>query len=133
MSRIFKRIENFNKAFDMFDEMQKNYLSDKMNNAYRLALTQSFEIVCELAWKVLKDYLLLNNIEVQTPKDTVKKAFNSNIIENGQIWIDMVNDRNATSHEYNLEKVDLILEKIAATYYEELIGFKKWLRGFDAK
>ncbi len=131
MSRIFERIENFNRAFDLFVEMRNLYVAEKNSNAYRLALAQSFEIVCELGWKVIKDYLFMKNIQADTPKDTIKKAYNSNIIENGQIWIDMINDRNATSHEYNIGKVDIILEKISTTYYDELVLFKNWLRGVN--
>ncbi len=131
MSRIFERIENFNRAFNLFVEMRNSYVAEKNSNAYRLALAKSFKIACEQGWKVIKDYLFMKNIQADTPKDTIKKAYNSNIIENGQIWIDMINDRNATSHEYNIDKVDMILEKISTTYYDELVLFKNWLRGVN--
>ena len=45
----------------------------------------------------------------------------------------MVKARNATSHEYNMDKIDVILENISSTYYDELCSFKEWLRGFDGK
>ncbi len=46
MSRLSERIENFNKAFNLFEEMQKNYTADKNNDSNRLALVKSFMIVC---------------------------------------------------------------------------------------
>lgn len=128
MSRLFERIDNFNNAFELYKEMREGFLANKQHNAYRLGLTQSFEIVAELGWKVLKDYLFVQGIETNTPKDVIKEAFSNNIIDNGQIWIDMIKDRNATSHEYNTEKVDMILEKISTIYYEELSKFQNFIR-----
>lgn len=128
MSRLSERIENYNKAFELYDEICEQYKQNSSNNANRLGLVQSFEIVSELGWKVLKDYLSTQEINVYTPKEVIKEAFQYNVIKNGQIWIDMIRDRNATSHEYNNEKVDIILERISTSYHEELKLFKNWLR-----
>lgn len=130
MSRLSERIENFDKAFILFKKMCDNYISDKNNDTFRLALTQSFEIVFELGWKVLKDYLATEGIEVFTPKDVIKSAFNMNILQDGQVWIDMSKDRNATSHEYNMDKVDIMLERISSVYYDELYRFSCQVREF---
>ncbi len=130
MSRLTERIENFDKAFLLYQSMCKNYLNDKKNDSNRLALVQSFEIVFELSWKVLKDYLYLKDVEVLTPRDTIKAAFSANIISDGQVWIDMAKDRNATSHEYNTEKVNIMLERISSVYYDELSKFQKLTEEF---
>ena len=95
-----------------------------------MALVQSFEVCFELSWKILKDYLSTKGIEVYTPRDVIKTAFNSNIIKNGQIWIDMSNDRNASSHEYNMDKVNKIIERISDIYYEELKNFAEQIKEF---
>lgn len=113
--------------------MRDGFVADKINNAYRLGLTQSFEIICELGWKVLKDYLYTQGIVANTPNEVIKEAFSKEVISNGQTWIDMVKARNATSHEYNMDKIDVILENISSTYYDELTSFKEWLRSFDGK
>ena len=125
MSRLSERIENFNKAFELFTEMQAKYTKDKVNNSNRLALVQSFEIIFELSWKVLKDYLYTKDIEAFTPRDVIKSAFAAEILPSAQIWIDMARDRNASSHEYSTEKVDIILERISTIYFEELSRFRK--------
>lgn len=123
MSRLTERIENFNNAFNLYSNMQKNYITDKKNDSNRLALTQSFEIIFELGWKILKDYLYTKDVEVFTPRDAIKSAFQANILPSAQIWIDMAKDRNASSHEYNMDKIDLILERISTVYFEELCRF----------
>lgn len=131
MSRLTERIENFNRAFALFMNMQKNYISDRKNDSNKLALTQSFEITFELGWKILKDYLYTKDIEVFTPRDAVKSAFEANILPSAQIWIDMAKDRNASSHEYNMDKIDLMLERMSTVYFDELFRFQKSLRDFN--
>lgn len=131
MSRLKERIENFDRAYSIFFDAVNAYKKNNKDVLIQMALVQSYEICFELAWKVLKDYLLAKNIEVFTPKDVIKTSFNAQIIPNGQIWIDMANDRNSTSHEYNMDKVNIILEKISTDYTKELADFKEKIKDFD--
>jgi len=131
MSRLSQRIENFNKASDLFFKVQERFMLAPLDDVNKLALTQCFEMVFELAWKVLKDYLSQKGIEVFTPKDVIKEAFGANILPDGQIWIDMNIARNASSHEYNMEKVDEILKNISTLYSLELRRFKERVKSFE--
>lgn len=127
MTRAKERIENFNKAFELYTKAVNAYNGECENVLYHLASTQSFEIVVELGWKILKDLLNHKGIEVYAPRDVIKEAFSVNMLENAQIWIDMIKDRNASSHEYNEERTNQILNKIVSIYYEELKSFKEWI------
>ena len=127
MSRLSERIENFNRAFVLYEQAHTAYCADKENKLIQMALIQGFEIVFELGWKCLKDYLASKNIEEYTPKDVIKAAFKSNILPAAQIWIDMAKDRNVSSHEYNEKKVAIILDRIGSIYFEELTRFYSWL------
>ena len=129
-TRLTERIENFNNAFLLLKKSNEKYVTDKTDDIYKLALIQSFEITFELGWKVLKDYLFSKDIEVFTPRDVIKSAFSSEILPSAQIWIDMAKDRNASSHEYNQDKVNKILERISGEYFEELCRFQKGFSGF---
>ncbi len=131
MTRLSERIENFNNAYKLFETAQKSYINDKQNDIYKLAIVQASEIVYELGWKVIKDFLKTKDIETFTPRDTIKEAFAANILPSAQIWIDMAKDRNASSHEYNQDKVNLILENISTTYFYELQRFKNNLENFN--
>ena len=127
MSRLSERIENFNKAYVLYEQAHAAYFAEPQNQLIQLAMIQGFEIVFELGWKCLKDYLASKNIEEFTPRDVIKAAFKSNILSTAQIWIDMAKDRNASSHEYNEKKVAMIIEKIGSIYFEELTRFHSWL------
>ncbi|MBE7709848.1 MAG: nucleotidyltransferase [Cyanobacteria bacterium SIG32] len=125
MSRFTERIKNFNKTFNIYQEAVKAYDPNKVLT--HMALVQTYEICFELAWKCLKDYLKEKGIEASYPTDVIKEAFNKNTITDGQLWIDMLNARNSTSHEYNIEKVGKYLTEISTTYFEEVKKFKNWL------
>lgn len=127
MTRFEERKENFNNAYSLFELANNAYIENSQNDINRLALIQAFEIVFELGWKLLKDYLAEKDIQVFTPRDVIKSAFSANILPTAQIWIDMAQDRNASSHEYNQDKVDLILKNISTVYYEEIKRFKNSL------
>lgn len=131
MSRLQEHIENFSKVFDIYEKAVLAYRKDTSEILMHLALVQSFEICFELSWEIIKDYLKVKGLEAYTPKDIIKEAFAANIIPDGQLWIDMINDKNASSHEYNLEKVSFILERISSNYYEELTRFKTQAENFD--
>ena len=75
MSRLSERIENFNRAFNLYVQAHNAYVADKENQLMQLAMAQGFEIVFELGWKCLKDYLASKNIEEYTPRDVIKAAF----------------------------------------------------------
>ncbi len=132
MSRLAERIENFNRVYLIFSEAVSTYNKDKSVVLSHLALVQAYEICYELAWKVLKDYLFLNGISAQLPREVIKEAFSANVIKDGQVWIDMLQDRNSTSHEYNMDKVNLIIERIATAYNNELAKFNDWVSDINA-
>ncbi len=133
MSRLSERIENFKKAYNIFFDAVQAYNQDENSVLIQMALIQSFEICFELAWKVLKDYLQQKGINSLFPKDVIKEAFSTEIIKNGQVWIDMINTRSSTSHEYNIDKVNVIIKNISSNYYEELQLFNKEIEKFNEK
>lgn len=133
MSRLSERAENFGKAFEIFSNVVSAYKTDKENIVLHMALVQAYEICFELAWKVLKDYLAENGIIVYLPKEVIKEAFASEVIKDGQLWINMLDARNSTSHEYNLDKVKQILERVAFAYFDELCRFKKQIKDFNGE
>ena len=125
MSRFNEQVENFSKAFNIYQEAVNAFDTSKILT--HMALVQTYEICFELAWKCLKDYLQEKGIEVNYPTEVIKEAFNNETIKNGQLWIDMLKARNATSHEYNIDKVSKYLTEISTTYFEEIKKFKIWL------
>ncbi len=126
--RWIERFENFEKAKKNLS-IAKDYITQNgITDIAIMALVQAFEITFELAWKTQKDYLEYNGIKVNTPREAIKEAFQSNIIEDGQIWIDMMESRNKTSHTYNVEFANQLAHEILEKYipqFENLYIFFK--------
>lgn len=77
-----------------------------------------FEFTFELAWKTLKDYMEYNGIIETTgsPREVLKTAFASGLIEDGETWIDMMLARNSLSHLYDEETSRKIYNDIKEKY-----------------
>ena len=57
-----------------------------------------------MVWKTLKLYLERQGYECGGPRPTLKKAFAENLIatpEEADIWLQMLDDRNLSSHAYD--------------------------------
>ena len=129
MSRLEERIENFNRAFELFKRMYDMHTNNRSDEAYRLAMAQCFEIVYEISWKLMKDYITIKGAEpTTTPNETFKAMFAAELLPDAQIWIDMTKDRNFSSHEYNMKKFDEIIEKICTKYYDAMCKFYTWVK-----
>lgn len=81
-------------------------------------LIQRFEYTFELAWNTMKDYAMFQGIA------EINYAFASNLIINGECWMDMIKNSVKTSHLYNEETARAIYQKIIDTYYQEFIAFR---------
>ena len=124
--RWIQRFNNYKKAFSNLMETKRCIDENEINNIYTMALIQAYEIAFELAWKTLKDYLEYNGIKADTPREVIKEAFSNNIIENGQIWIEMMEARNKTSHTYKEELAKSLTTDILNCYineFEKLLVF----------
>jgi len=75
-------------------------------------LIQRFEYTYEMAWNVMKDYALYQgNSEISGSRDAIRFAFSSNLIVNGELWMDMIKSRIKTSHTYDEETAEEIYKK----------------------
>ncbi len=76
------------------------------------ATIQRFEFTVELFWKLLKVILESKWVNVQYPKDMLREAFKGHLIDNESIWLNMLRDRNLTSHTYDEQFADEIYLRI---------------------
>lgn len=93
-----QRIAEFRRALDRLEEA----LNLASNNPLGVdASIQRFEFCYELAWKSLREILARDHgVEVASPKTTLQEAYKLKLIDSEQLWLDMLRDRNLTSHTY---------------------------------
>lgn len=63
--------------------------------------SQRFEFTFELFWRWLKLVIAEQGIVVHFPKEVLQEAYKTHMINDESIWLQMLNDRNLTSHTYN--------------------------------
>lgn len=64
------------------------------------AAIQRFEFSYELAWKALRAHLLVQGIDSTSPRDTFSQAYVQGWIDEDDVWLAMLADRNRSSHTY---------------------------------
>ena len=107
----------YDKLVKVFTAMQ--VMANKTVDAdrgYIDATIQRFEFSVELFWKLLKRLLLDLGQETNFPKAVLREAFATGLIDQDQAWIQMLNDRNQTSHTYDEELADVIYGRIKKIY-----------------
>ncbi|NCT57192.1 MAG: nucleotidyltransferase [Legionella sp.] len=92
-------------------QLQKS-LNIPKNEYIRDAVIQRFEFTYELSWKALKAYLATQDMLVLSPKETLKVAYQQNLIQDANAWSELHFNRNLTTHTYD--------EQLAETIYDYL-------------
>ncbi len=61
----------------------------------------------------MNDYLEEQGLnELKYPREVIKTAFQSELIEDGHIWLKALTDRNLTSHTYNETIADEVVQRL---------------------
>ncbi len=120
-----QRFQNFDKAYLLLERTLK---IENPSEAEKGGVIQFYEMAFELAWKLMKDYLDEQGFTVQSPREAIKQAFQSGIIEDGHIWIDALEDRNLTTHTYDEEIATEVVSKIRMVYFPALSQLYNLLR-----
>lgn len=116
-TRWRQRFDNFEKAYALLEKYVAVESEDELKRA---GIIQFFAMAFELAWKLMKDYLEAEGFQIRSPKEAIKQAFQSHLVEDGQIWLDALEDRNLSVHTYDESTAIEIEERIKAAYFPAL-------------
>ena len=99
--------------------MERFFEPPALNEREQQGLIKAFETTFELAWNTLRDLLRSQgNESLLGSRDTLREAFRLELIQDGESWMLMIQDRNLTSHTYNRS----IADAIAATIQKHYLG-----------
>ena len=113
--RFFERKTEFQKAVKRLEAAARLPADEFLRDA----VIQRFEFCVELAWKALRMVLRQQGLETDTPRNALKAAFRANIIPTeaeGEAWLNMVEDRNLSSHTDNEPLAAEIHQRIVTDY-----------------
>ena len=118
--RWLQRFEHFNKALLQLKEAVDLSKERGLSKLEEQGLIQAFEYTHEFAWNTLKDFLENRGGQnLYGSKDATREAFKRGLIEKGEIWMDMIQKRNLTTHAYDQNVSAQIASAILNTYFGE--------------
>lgn len=132
-----QRLTNYRRALDSLTEAVELSQQRELSNLEQQGLIQAFEFTHELAWNCLWDYLRYQGEQnLMGSRDATRRAFSVGLISDGEQWMDMIANRNRTSHTYNRTTAMEIAEAVTKRYYPlfcQLASRLEALRDADAE
>ncbi len=114
-----QRFENYEKAYLLLDKYSKQ---DRYSELEMAGIIQLFETCFELSWKLMKDYIEVEGLRANSPRSSIKTAYQAEIIDDARIWLEILSARNILSHTYDETSARQLINDINSSYLEE---FKK--------
>jgi len=114
---MINKKQQFSNALERFIEV----LGQPKNSFMRDSAIQRFEFCVDLVWKSLQQMLQSEHgLRPNSPKETIRMAYENKLISEPESWLSMIDDRNLTSHTYD--------ENLAEEIYARLPGYLRLLR-----
>ncbi len=92
--------EDFESSMKDLEQALKFQSRAKKERFYFSGISKSFEVALEYAWKYLRKEVLKQGLDVYGPKDSIKMAGRLGLIEDVELWLRFINDRNLSVHDY---------------------------------
>ncbi len=120
MRSIDFKYMNLKKAYSRLKEVSDLY--DGENDIIRDSLIQRFEFTYELTHKTLKEFMKYLGVTLENsfPRTIFKKAYVNNLISDDKVWINLLEDRDSTSHIYNENMYNEIADRIVNKYVDAI-------------
>ena len=118
-TRWVQRFSNYQKALNQLKEAVDLMAARDLSNLEKQGMIKAFEYTHELAWKTLSDFLKSRgNNEIYGSKDATREAFQLGLIEDGELWMKMIQSRNLTSHVYDESTATEMIQLISKSYFK---------------
>jgi nucleotidyltransferase substrate binding protein (TIGR01987 family) len=122
---LMESLESLGNALDRFGEALARPDPDDI---VMDATIHRFEFTFELLWKTLRRFLQQEGVDTARPKNTLRHAYRRGILDQEQLWLDMLRDRNRSSHVYDEEMAREIFKRLPSHYRELRAGLEQLRR-----
>ena len=121
-----QRLDNYIKALARLTNAVELSRTRALSELEMQGMIQAFEFTHELAWNVMKDYLNYQDggLSLNGSRDATRLAFSRGLITRGEHWMEMIKDRNLSTHTYDEATVLGIVSRITQFYADLLTAFK---------
>jgi nucleotidyltransferase substrate binding protein (TIGR01987 family) len=113
-----QRFSNYKRALLQLQSAVALGKQRTLSDLEKQGVIQAFEFTHELAWNMFKDYLEdQGNQNVKGSKDATREAFKVALIADGEQWMAMIQSRNLSSHTYNKQTAEELVNAIVKQYF----------------
>jgi nucleotidyltransferase substrate binding protein (TIGR01987 family) len=124
-----QRFNNFANSRLRLYSVITEYRQNPINKNIQLSLIESFLFTFKLAWKSVKDYLIYQGIkDINFPREVIKKGFKYQTIQDGQLWIDIIEDTSLISYKDNENMIPMAVKNITEKYIQAIDQVYEYLR-----
>lgn len=122
-----KKYDNYVSHLNVLKQADK----EQLDNAFIISgIIDKFSIQFELGWKVLKELLAYEGSSAAatgSPRGIIKEAYAVYPFFDGELWLDMLKDRNDMAHIYDGNAAGELVERILSCYIPEFIRLEREL------
>ena len=112
MEHLIQRLQTAQQALGTLEELSG---IKKPSEVERDAAIQRFEYTVEASWKAARNFLrTVEGIESNSPKGVIRRLRENGLLseEEAILALEMIDDRNLTSHTYNKEIAEALFARI---------------------
>lgn len=123
-----EHFENYVKMVNVL--LRANRENAESDEFYRSGVINKFNLTFELAWKSIKDTLEMHGADISktgSPREILKAAYAINFLNDSEIWLDMLKNRNSIVHIYDESAAIKLVEKIFDKYITAFVNLRELL------
>lgn len=112
--KLLDGLSRLSEAVEDAEKIQDREAEERAWRSLRDSMIKRFEFSIELFWKYVKKYLESVGFLTKTPKEAIRQACQADLIEvdDAETFLNMLDDRNRTSHLYQEDLADRIGSRI---------------------
>ena len=135
LPRWEQKLISYRKALRRLADVVNVMKVRQLNDFEADGLIQRFEFTFELAWKLMKSYAEYQGTdkEIMGSRDAIRWAFENKLIEDSDVWMEMIKRRNDTSHNYDEDTAADVVLRVKDAYLQAFVGFYDKMRPLSSQ
>ena len=127
--------QSFSNYCQALEQLELFFQPPALNWLEQQGLVKAFEYTFELGCTTLQNLLRSrgNTAVMLGSRDAIREAFRADLLSDGPVWMEMVRDRNLTSHVYNRSTAEAITGNISGNYLPAFLGLRQRLSALAAE
>ena len=102
------RLKSFQEAIVRLEEA----LSLPVNPVVRDSCIKRSELSFELSWAVIQSFLRDRGLTCRSPRDCFREAFSYGLLNEEDVWVHILQDRNLSVHTYDEELANQLYARL---------------------